>query len=580
MLLKSFTIKNYRSIFEIKNMEFSKTLTTFIGKNNQGKSNILKAISLVFDMVSYYASLNYTRRLMSYRDINYSWDNDFPEQRQNKQRYNQSTIISVTFALDSKDEDSLQDLLKMNISQELIIETTFYKDQRPNLKVYFRRIAKGKFNDNELIIKICNWLSNKITFQYIPAIRTDELADNIANSIISLELSQLAPQKKEKLESALTQIAELQKPILKKLAQNLSSTLKDFIPDIKKVTFDERRSSYRYARRYSDDTDFYIKIDDGSNTVLEQKGDGIKSLVTLGMMRQKGHSSIGRGLILAIEEPESHLHPEAIRQISRVINDISLKNQIILTSHSPLFVNRNNILENIIVENNSAYKPTNIRDIRNTLGVIVSDNLINAEFMLVVEGLTDKNFLKKYFISNSKILKKLFEEGRLDFEILNGVCNLEHSLNRLSNMSSKYFCILDSDQISIDCVKKSKASALLSTNLEEISYYTIEKNKETELEDLINPELYKDYVRDKLSINILDTKSFKSGTCKWSKKMELALNENGKRLNNDELKEKLEDIKIYISKLNIKDDILIKNKQSSITKIIQQIEKYFIPSHN
>lgn len=581
MLLKSFTIKNYRSIFEIKNMEFSKTLTTFIGKNNQGKSNILKAIALVFDIISYYSSMSLIRRPISYRDINYSWENDFPEQRQNRKKYSQNTTIIVNILLDPENLAELKDILKIRISDELNIEVTFYKEQRPTLKVYFKRIPKNNFEEREIIIKICNWLSDKITFQYIPAIRTDELADNIANSIISLELSQLAPQKREKLELALRQITELQKPILKKLAQNLSSTLKDFVPDIKKVTLDERRSSYRYARRYSEDSDFYIKIDDGSNTVLEQKGDGIKSLVTLGMMRQKGGSSIGKGLILAIEEPESHLHPAAIRQISRVINDISLKNQIILTSHSPLFVNRNNILENIIVENNSAYKPNNIRDIRNTLGVIISDNLINAEFMLVVEGLTDKKFLKKYITKSSKSLSKLFEEGRLDFEVLNGVCNLEHSLNKLSNMSSKYFCILDSDQISIDCVKKSKASALLSTNLEEVSYYTIEKNKETELEDLINPKAYSDHVKELLSINILDTKAFKSGNKKWSKKMELALKENGKTFDQEELKQKLDEIKIFISNLDIdRNDLFTPQKESSIPKIIKQLENYFISTTN
>lgn len=576
MLLKSFTIKNYRSIFEIKNMEFSETLTTFIGKNNQGKSNVLKAISLVFDMIKYYSSFNYPRRLNSYRDIYYSWENDYPEQRQNKKKYNQNTLISISFLLNENDYTDLKNLINLNISNELIIETIFSKDKKPILNIYFKKITRKIFDNIEISTVICDWLSKKIAFQYIPAVRTYELADNIANSIISLELSQLAPQKREKLEAALRQIEELQRPILKKLARNLSSTLKDFVPDIKNVTFAERKSSYRYARRYSDDSEFYIKIDDGSNTVLEQKGDGIKSLVTLGMMRQKGSSSIGKGLILAIEEPESHLHPEAIRQISRVINDISQKNQIILTSHSPLFVNRNNIFENIIVENNSASKPKNIKEIRNTLGVIVSDNLINAEFIIVVEGLTDKIFLKKYLEKKSKHLKNLFNENRLDFEVLNGVSNLKSTLNRLSNMSSKYYCILDSDQIAIENVKQSISSALLSSNFEDVSYYTIEKNKEAELEDLVNPQQYANYIMEKFNINILESKSFIKGTSKWSKRIAQALKENGKVLIDKELKEKIEEIKIHISDLDINQkNFFIENRSSSIDVIVSQLEKYF-----
>ena len=57
MILKSFSIENYRSILKIKKLKFSPTLTTFIGKNNQGKSNILHAISLIFDVRSIYLTL-------------------------------------------------------------------------------------------------------------------------------------------------------------------------------------------------------------------------------------------------------------------------------------------------------------------------------------------------------------------------------------------------------------------------------------------------------------------------------------------------------------------------------------------
>ena len=498
MILDSISIKNYRSIFEIKNLKFSDTLTTFIGKNNQGKSNILKAIDLVFQCINMQSEMALGRRSYLFRDIDYRWENDFPVQKQNRGKYDQTTKISIALLLSEQEIEDYSKNIGFRIAPKLFTSITFEKEHKYKFELSSSGISKQKFQNSDILIKSALWILGKINFQYIPAIRTENLADKIANNIISLELSQLAPKKREKLEEAIKQIDELQKPILRQLEKNLSSTLKEFVPDIQKVSLNEKRSSYHYSRRYSDDTDFYIKIDDGSDTMLlSQKGDGVKSLITLGMMRQKGNSGIGKGLILAIEEPESHLHPEAIRKIGIVVHDIAQNNQVIVTSHSPLFVNRDKISDNIIVADNSASYAHNIKQIRDTLGCIASDNLINADFIIVVEGETDKIILQKYLCVHSALIKDWIENKRLGFEVINGVYNLEHSLNKLLNMSSKYFCILDSDKIAKNYVKSAKNKSFLSSGEKEVCYYTLTGLNECELEDLIKPEYYTDYVEEK-----------------------------------------------------------------------------------
>ena len=502
MILESFSIKDYRSIFNIPKIEICDNLTTFIGKNNQGKSNILHAISLLFNAIKIYAETRPTRRVIFTRELGYQWENDFPVQKQNNTQKSPKTLISVSLSLTKKDVNEFTKLTKFKISSHLKISTFFEKDKPPVLTISSKGIPSKHFKSEEILSKICSWIMGRMSFQPIPAIRPAELADEIANNIISLELSQLAPQKRDKLEGALKQIEELQKPILQKLETNLSMTLRDFIPDIQKVSLNERRSPYRFSRRYSNDSEFYIKINDGSDTMLSQKGDGIKSLVTLGMMRQKGKNSIGKGLILAIEEPESHLHPAAIRQIAQVIYDISRNNQVIVTTHSPLFVNRDEVKHNIIVENNSAKHAKNMKEIRDTLGVIASDNLINAEFVIVVEGETDKKLLKKYLCEHSKTLADWIKNQKLGFEVINGVINLEHSLNKLINMSSKYFCVLDSDNIALNHVKRAKERSLLSGTGKEVCYYTLTGLNECELEDLIKPEYYKDFIEAKTGVDV------------------------------------------------------------------------------
>ena len=101
MILGSISIKNYRSIFEIKNLKFSDTLTTFIGKNNQGKSNILKAIDLVFQCINMQSEMVLGRRPYLFRDIDYRWEKDFPVQKQNRRKYDQTTKISIALLCSS-----------------------------------------------------------------------------------------------------------------------------------------------------------------------------------------------------------------------------------------------------------------------------------------------------------------------------------------------------------------------------------------------------------------------------------------------------------------------------------------------
>ena len=56
-----------------------------------------------------------------------------------------------------------------------------------------------------------------------------------------------------------------------------------------------------------------IIIDDGTPTHIQQKGDGIKSITALAILNIPAR--VDRVSVVAIEEPESHLHPESARQL-------------------------------------------------------------------------------------------------------------------------------------------------------------------------------------------------------------------------------------------------------------------------
>ena len=120
------------------------------------------------------------------------------------------------------------------------------------------------------------------------------------------------------------------------------------MPSVRDVQIHLQKDQRRLAFRRGAD----VIIDDGTPTPLQQKGDGIKSLTALAMLNIP--TSHDRVSVVAIEEPESHLHPESARQLYETINALSANHQVVLTTHSPLFVNRSNLKENIIVDSGKA----------------------------------------------------------------------------------------------------------------------------------------------------------------------------------------------------------------------------------
>src|SRR5262249_47650551 len=170
----------------------------------------------------------------------------------------------------------------------------------------------------------------------------------------------------------------------------------------------------------------------GTPTELLRKGDGVQSLAALSLMRHASESSgAGLNLILAIEEPESHLHPNAIHQLRNVVADIAGKHQVIMTTHCPLFVDRTRIRSNIVVHSNRAIPAKNVKEIREVLGVRASDNLQHAELILVVEGEEDRREMRALLRHSSQALANAIKEQSLGFESLHGGANLSYKLSQI-----------------------------------------------------------------------------------------------------------------------------------------------------
>ena len=143
-------------------------------------------------------------------------------------------------------------------------------------------------------------------------------AIQIVNDLVDRELALVEAQPEYK--AAMKALADLQRPVLASIGESIKLTLQEFLPNVKNVVVEiSEDARYRALRRSSE-----IVIDDGTATPLDKKGDGVQSLAALSLMKYASHSSSSsRQLVLAIEEPESHLHPRAIHQLRGVLDELS-----------------------------------------------------------------------------------------------------------------------------------------------------------------------------------------------------------------------------------------------------------------
>ncbi|TXD63525.1 AAA family ATPase [Ralstonia sp. TCR112] len=103
-------------------------------------------------------------------------------------------------------------------------------------------------------------------------------------------------------------------------------------------------------------------------------------------------------LTIAIDEPNSFLHPKAVRTLLQILNDLETKHQYIITTHSPEVIRSaeastiTNVVNELGVSKALSLDPSNLDDIQKGLaniGAKLSD-VYGADQILWVEGETEE----------------------------------------------------------------------------------------------------------------------------------------------------------------------------------------------
>lgn len=520
MKLVSFSIENYRSITKARKLPLN-SMTLLIGPNNEGKSNILHALVTVLEVVGELDRMSvFKGRLRTSgaigRQDTYNWERDFPVSIQLSKPDGES-VFHLEFELEQLELNEFKAEVGSRLNGSLPIQLTLGK-RDPGFKV--AKQGRGGGALSKKVKEIAKFIGKRIAFQYIPAIRTADSAERIINEMIRRELRSV--ESSQEFQDAVKKMAMCYQPTLVDVGETVTNTLKEFLPNVQsaKLTLDDKALYGAISRSIN------IMIDDGSSTNLQRKGDGVQSLVALGLNRFSAQQSAGgRNMILAIEEPESHLHPKAIHQLKNVLYEISNRQQIILTTHSPVFVNRTDLKSNILVNQNQAKPAKTTNEIREILGVRAADNLRNAELILLVEGEDDRDCMQAILGDTSVSLRKALGNGVLAIDSLIGASNLSYKVSQLRDAICIVHAFLDNDGAGLTATTDATVNGLLT--IADYQLATCPAMPESELEDLLDVEKYVGMISEKYGVSLSSAK-FKHSRKKWSVRMKETFQHQGK----------------------------------------------------
>jgi predicted ATPase len=514
------SIQRYRSIIDTERFRLG-DFTVLVGPNNEGKSNILQALvtsmSALAGLRQRPTGSALRRRVRDERFMGgYDWERDFPRSLQDSQP-DGTSIFNLDFELTTSEIREFGAAVGSTLNGILPVTLTFGPTNQYTFAVRKQRHAEA-FSAKRAEIE--PFIADHVQLQYIPAARTSEAALDVVDSMIIQELRVV--EKTEEYANALETIRAIQRPAVEKLELGLCQSMQQILPAVRAVQLDIEEDVSRRSRVAR------ICVDDGAVTDLAFKGDGMQSLAAFSLIRHYSEDiARGRELILAVEEPEAHLHPGAVHEIAAVLRATAESQQIVISTHSPLLVNRVDLGSNLIVQQTKARAARSVRELREALGVRTSDNLEHADVILIVEGPGDQSSVAAILQSRSARLRSAVGEGTLAVSPLFGGAKLPYVLRELRDSMCRTVTFLDDDGEGRQAAERARDEGLLDSRDEFFTSYP--GSEEAELEDTFALTVYADALAEALGVNMEPFPLISRDRGKWSQRMRLLMRNQGKR---------------------------------------------------
>jgi putative ATP-dependent endonuclease of the OLD family len=430
MKIHNIKIDNFRSI---QQTEFTTSdFNIFVGQNNCGKTNFFEAVEFFFNGIgksSRIEDLKYKRETDREIVVEITFTGAIDGAAQMQNAGNRTKIENALGGFDIvtfRRTSSLPTKRKMYVNGQEVNPGTGFdaalndflpKFEYVNTKQYYDSVAKyGKSTPIGIMLS---------------GVLTAILQENE-------QYQQFQAKFRELFEADNSEI----KAEFDNVGNNVKIHLEKQFPDCTKVKFEVSAPVFDDLLK-----NFETTVDDGIETLAEEKGDGMQRALMLSIIQayadfRKANEDVGKSFLFLIDEAELHLHPTAQRNLKNVLHLLSqTRDQVFINTHSSVFVADNYTSQTIFkVEKNSG--ETSIQSVTDfekpyivyeLLGGSPADLLLPRNF-LIVEGLSELELL-------TRVIKRFYPD-RPPIQIIKANGDIDQA-ERTINAIEKLFMPLE-----------------------------------------------------------------------------------------------------------------------------------------
>lgn len=226
MQLTAITVENYRSITKAYKIRLGQS-TVLLGPNNEGKSNVLLALVTAMNALIIEQRENTEFFVGRYRIHRfYDWHRDFPIHLQASKPKGQSVIV-LDFSLSANERAAFRKEVGSDITGTLPIKVALGSK---SVSASFHKKGRWAKAVSEKSPRLAAFVSKRVRFEHIPAVRTAKSAHTIVEQLVARELQKV--ESNIDYQEAVARLAALQEPVLKALSDNIRKTLVQFLPEV------------------------------------------------------------------------------------------------------------------------------------------------------------------------------------------------------------------------------------------------------------------------------------------------------------------------------------------------------------